>query len=173
MELYLAGDDEYWDMETGTNGFTPWSMTIVYDTSKVQFEPGDNWYAGKDAVLSLSITANIFGQPLYQRTYGAGQVWLSAARMIGGGYESIDIGTPDFTAERLGCAVTPLDPRAAFSQDCYTIGEIYIPGAAGPHTHQHSQRLISEVPEPAIWALMIGGFGMAGATLRRRRAAEV
>ena len=27
------------------------------------------------------------------------------------------------------------------------------------------------VPEPASWALMIGGFGLAGATLRRRRAA--
>ncbi|RAK63797.1 hypothetical protein DJ019_16005 [Phenylobacterium kunshanense] len=26
------------------------------------------------------------------------------------------------------------------------------------------------VPEPATWALIIGGFGMAGATLRRRRA---
>ena len=30
--------------------------------------------------------------------------------------------------------------------------------------------LDSVVPEPASWALMIGGFGMAGATLRRRRA---
>jgi hypothetical protein len=27
------------------------------------------------------------------------------------------------------------------------------------------------VPEPASWALMIGGFGLAGATLRRRRSA--
>ena len=26
------------------------------------------------------------------------------------------------------------------------------------------------VPEPATWALMISGFGMAGAMLRRRRA---
>jgi len=29
----------------------------------------------------------------------------------------------------------------------------------------------SAVPEPATWALMIGGFGLAGATLRRRRMA--
>ena len=29
------------------------------------------------------------------------------------------------------------------------------------------------VPEPAAWALMIGGFGMAGAMFRRRRALSV
>ena len=29
------------------------------------------------------------------------------------------------------------------------------------------------VPEPASWALMIGGFGLAGATLRRRRLAQI
>jgi hypothetical protein len=31
-------------------------------------------------------------------------------------------------------------------------------------------QVIGGVPEPATWALMIGGFGMAGAVLRRRRA---
>jgi hypothetical protein len=29
----------------------------------------------------------------------------------------------------------------------------------------------SGAPEPAGWALMIGGFGLAGAALRRRRTA--
>jgi hypothetical protein len=32
---------------------------------------------------------------------------------------------------------------------------------------------IDAVPEPGAWALMIGGFGLAGAMLRRRRAAVV
>ncbi len=29
--------------------------------------------------------------------------------------------------------------------------------------------LVSQVPEPASWAMLIGGFGIIGATLRRRR----
>jgi hypothetical protein len=32
---------------------------------------------------------------------------------------------------------------------------------------------VTSVPEPASWALMIGGFGMAGAALRRRRAVAI
>jgi microcystin-dependent protein len=38
--------------------------------------------------------------------------------------------------------------------------------------HSHSLADVSPgVPEPASWALMIGGFGLAGVALRRRRAA--
>ena len=32
---------------------------------------------------------------------------------------------------------------------------------------------VGAVPEPAAWALMIGGFGLAGASLRRRRASSL
>ena len=32
---------------------------------------------------------------------------------------------------------------------------------------------VASVPEPASWALMIGGFGLTGAALRRRRATRV
>jgi hypothetical protein len=41
--------------------------------------------------------------------------------------------------------------------DNFAVDTINFNGRAGP------------VPEPATWALMIGGFGLAGATLRRRR----
>jgi microcystin-dependent protein len=37
-----------------------------------------------------------------------------------------------------------------------------------PHTHELSD---TAVPEPATWTLLIGGFGLAGAALRRRRVA--
>jgi hypothetical protein len=44
--------------------------------------------------------------------------------------------------------------------------------ALGPVTRfDVSPAPVASVPEPAAWALMIGGFGMAGAVLRRRRAA--
>lgn len=33
------------------------------------------------------------------------------------------------------------------------------------------QQLTSGAPEPATWAMLVGGFGLAGATLRRRRTA--
>jgi hypothetical protein len=36
--------------------------------------------------------------------------------------------------------------------------------------HWDNDPSFAAVPEPGTWALMIGGFGMAGATLRRRRA---
>ncbi len=38
-------------------------------------------------------------------------------------------------------------------------------------TATFTQTVTGGVPEPASWALMIGGFGMAGAALRRRRTA--
>jgi hypothetical protein len=43
--------------------------------------------------------------------------------------------------------------------------------STGHHVAPPTDPVNGAVPEPASWAMMIGGFGMVGATLRRRRTA--
>ena len=43
-------------------------------------------------------------------------------------------------------------------------------GKAGARSFVDWNISYNAVPEPGTWALMIGGFGLAGALLRRRRA---
>lgn len=47
------------------------------------------------------------------------------------------------------------------------------PAAAGTTLIQGGQVLVPQVPEPATWGMMIVGFGLVGAGLRRRTRAEV
>ncbi len=53
--------------------------------------------------------------------------------------------------------------NGGYAKAYYSVGRVGQPGA-------RFQNQVGVVPEPASWALMIGGFGMAGAMLRRRRA---
>lgn len=45
--------------------------------------------------------------------------------------------------------------------------------AADTYTVTYDPRSVAAIPEPATWALMIAGFGMAGGALRRHRARAV
>jgi len=47
--------------------------------------------------------------------------------------------------------------------------DIYDTFGSGGFVVEYSLSANAGVPEPASWALMIGGFGLAGAALRRRR----
>lgn len=44
-----------------------------------------------------------------------------------------------------------------------------VPGQSNASTFVTERIITSGVPEPASWALMIGGFGLAGVALRQRR----
>lgn len=79
---------------------------------------------------------------------------------------------------------------ATFGQDVNYAGDLYhtlyiandndfVPDTAGPNQfyvfgftdndlHGLVRQNVAAVPEPASWAMMIGGFGLVGATLRRR-----
>lgn len=52
----------------------------------------------------------------------------------------------------------------------YLFGSGLSVGESTP-TNPGSQQPTGPIPEPAAWTLMIGGFGLAGASLRRRKAA--
>lgn len=69
-----------------------------------------------------------------------------------------------------------------FHGDPYANGELYLRDAGGPNYltyasdtkfRTYTDNSVAAVPEPATWALMILGFGSAGAVLRRRRLASV
>ncbi|MBS0361328.1 MAG: PEPxxWA-CTERM sorting domain-containing protein [Proteobacteria bacterium] len=71
------------------------------------------------------------------------------------------VGTPAQQQASLDAATYFAGQPTAFT-GTYTLGD-----ASGSGTFDIA------VPEPATWALMIAGFGLAGASLRRRRAAAI
>lgn len=87
---------------------------------------------------------------------------------------------PDFYSEPAVYGATPA-PQLSFTGNSVKIlfsafgespGQFTYDGNGGQAVFSYSTG-VGAVPEPASWALMIGGFGMAGATLRRRRALSV
>jgi hypothetical protein len=55
----------------------------------------------------------------------------------------------------------------------YAEGSIYDPYATGLGEVRFNSADVGAVPEPATWAMMIGGFALVGATMRRRHKVAV
>ena len=62
----------------------------------------------------------------------------------------------------------------SFTND-FTITDLVAPANLQFSTFYYSlvSGSVAAVPEPATWAMMIAGFGLAGAAMRRRRAAKI
>ncbi|PZQ62314.1 MAG: hypothetical protein DI570_11415 [Phenylobacterium zucineum] len=175
MKLTMSGDNEFWTPE-GENIFTGWSVSVIYDTTKMESLGGTDHLGGSDAVLSVRAYFEFPDRPTYDRTFGPGEVkWFGRTRNdpFYGDYYYIEAG--EFvTTTRLYCGDFPDDLEASyFSGYCYQFASFSIPGAQDVHVHYESVSRVDDpgsvVPEPTTWALMILGFGVAGSAARRRR----
>jgi hypothetical protein len=76
----------------------------------------------------------------------------------------LQIELPDTTGRQLGYSLgNPASPQQLLNQP---------PDIAGINAFTFNAVTASAVPEPATWTMMLLGFGLAGLTLRRRRAAS-
>lgn len=127
----------------GTNG-----ALLGSGTQTLGCGPGDNgWYCGLDVDLSS----------------------LDIGVTAGSQYTFLITGMGGDAAGRV----------ALILDDHYGGGHMYAAAYGNPQAWDASFRTFVDqgsgetgVPEPASWALMLGGFGMIGAALRRRRGAH-
>jgi len=102
----------------------------------------------------------------------------STGNAYGGFYRRIDLSASTATPILVASLTTPLAIQAApFAQASFQMSDTV---AGQPLVSGYSQMVYGSfaitdivignpVPEPATWALLIGGFGLAGTALRRRR----
>jgi PEP-CTERM motif-containing protein len=135
---------------TGINGAQP-------------FTGGDGAATGEEVTFNIRFTqpllldaGDLFFRPEVELANGS-FLWLSAPKPIGAG------GTP-FATDRQAWI-----RNDALSPDWLRIGTDIT--HRPPVNMSFSLSGQAGVPEPATWALMIGGFGAMGSALRRRRAA--
>lgn len=152
-------------------------------TASDDFRVGGTWWGGVGPILSATVTIDgvSLGMDLshysYADSYGGEWTWLSGRSQTPGASDSF-----------LSAMVyhdAPADLSAPFFVYAYGSGalQLYKPDAWGEMlaetefefgglevTYVGPSPMPGGVPEPATWALMLAGFGLAGHALRRRRA---
>lgn len=134
---------------TFTPGAEVWRSAAVAGNSGVlDFNPtGVKLIAGQNYVAFLST---------YYAT-GTGQANVSSCNPFGGGACAVSNANPN-----LGRAITG---RALGAN----LDELNFAQVVNGSQDLTFSATITAVPEPASWAMMIGGFGLAGVAMRRRR----
>ena len=85
----------------------------------------------------------------------------------------------DFTSVTLNGEDFDVDSTGTFEARHITLPvgsglqTIRVVGSSGGNASYDGVISFAAVPEPATWAMMIGGFGMVGGAVRRRKAAQV
>ncbi len=157
------------DIDTVTPGGGPFITTAVND-APLLFSPIFNQFLFQ---VSFTDTSIVITSPFVD---GNGTIGPPAATPFNGFRVSDAFGTIDSFNAAVGAGTTVVGFGASnltFNDDNIFINLIGTAGftdGASTIVIELSERGIGTVPEPGSWAMLIAGFGIAGAMLRRRRA---
>ena len=147
------------------------SASVYTFVGSWQVDQGPGWPGGPPAYTGQEAAALIFGGSASD--YAISTIdslvadinfsnWVSTwGGACGGSFPCGTVVAQNYKVSTGGNYVTPGDTSAYVSD--WSRGEQY----------RNYAFTSGAVPEPAAWALMIGGFGLAGAALRRRRQVAV
>ena len=127
------------------------------------------------SAFTLTGSANALG--LFGGSYafsGLGDLSSFSATLGSGGFSSLAFTTVSRSFD-IFFVLDPFTPIAtadvAFAVNGLAPGNLTVTSPLPDATGTLSFGTVSAVPEPATWALMIGGLGLVGATLRRNKVA--
>jgi choice-of-anchor A domain-containing protein len=167
---------------TGTVGTVPWGGQFTLDAT----DPGQNVFDISGAQLATSNTFTIdlqnSGQTVIINVDGTADHFSGGLSIVGGDASQVLWNFSDATTlsfANIAMLGSVLAPHAAYQGGWGVLtGQLIVDsfsdslGATQINSgHNFTGDLLGGVPEPSTWGLMIAGFGLAGAALRRRRGA--
>lgn len=160
---YTSGQDYY--QRTGTNLYEYYGDQVFGGVShNILFSDFDDGNAAHDAfgVLGGNHQTGIAGESDSSPGDSGGPTFING----------LIAGITSFGTEPAGgCGAGKTDPYAAANGSCInsSVGEMAGDTYVGAYSSFIQSYIDAAVPEPSTWAMMIAGFGMVGATMRRRR----
>lgn len=146
------------DLAVLNDGFVPADGTAYNAPEQVNFTnaPAEFRFSFGTQVTVDSLLANVDNNDTYTFSFFDGTTLVGLLN-IGAGEGSVGNGVETFNRIFAPTLATSVVVSASGGDNLYSIGEVQFGGTA-----------VNAVPEPATWAMMIGGFGLLGAASRRR-----
>lgn len=160
-----------------TPGATATSMTFLVDTMVNPFFtfasmviPSNDYFIGNDNPMLYRLFDNSGNLLISQIDQQAGQIWdagsevtdpLAAAFLV--------IGNNDLRTPENGVVSFDFADLSAFDGLTTAAGYVFDSNLAASTAVYRITFNSAVVPEPATWAMLISGFGLTGAAMRRKR----
>ena len=167
---FRQGTNTY-DFALGDEAFgTTWAEILGEPFEQIQYSylsDFDNGLAAQDASCRISAASDFGGVPgtrFCDLGTGAREVGVAGGDSGGGSFINGMVASVNSYGLSFGPTFGDIRPGLQSSYGEFTG---YVP--VWLHEQWINARLVGAVPEPTTWAMMIGGFGLVGGALRRRR----